>query len=316
MSRADDYRLTRTVLAVPANRRRHVESAARSTADAVFLDLEDAVPESEKADALHGAVSALQELDWGNKTVLVRVNAYGSRTVEDEIRTLSPLARLDSLIVPKAERPTHIEDITRMIDAAEGTAHRAPLTLDLLIETALGLVMVDRLAQSSARITALHLGVGDFAGSIGARSAEIGGSPDGYRQTVPGAEGRYFETPLDLFAYPMMRVLVAARAFGLRAIDGPCGAYRDATLTRAWAEKAAALGFDGKQVIHPSQIEATRDAFTPSAQDLAFATRVVEAMRQAESEGRGAVAVDGKMIDYANLRMAQRILILGAADRR
>lgn len=315
MSHADDYRLTRTVLAVPANRRSYVESAARSTADAVFLDLEDAVPESEKDDALQGAVSALQQLDWGRKTVLVRVNAHGSRTFEDEIRTLSPLARLDSLIVPKAERPAHIEDITRMIGAAEGNARRAPLTLDLLIETALGLVMVDSLAQSSTRIAALHLGVGDFACSIGARSAEIGGSPNGYRQTVAGAEGRYVETPLDLFAYPMMRVLVAARAFGLRAIDGPCGAYRDATLTRAWAEKAAALGFDGKQVIHPSQIEATRDAFTPSAQDLAFATRVVDAMRQAESEGRGAVAVDGKMIDYANLRMAQRILMLGAADR-
>ncbi|MDR5736193.1 CoA ester lyase [Caballeronia sp. LZ025] len=315
MSQAEDYRLTRTVLAAPANRRRHVESAARSTADAVFLDLEDAVPESEKADALQGAVSALQELDWGNKTVLVRLNAHGSRTVEDEIRTLSPLVRLDSLIVPKAERATHIEDITRMIVAAEGNARRAPLTLDLLIETALGLVMVDSLAQSSTRIAALHLGVGDFAGSIGARSAEIGGSPNGYRQTVARTEGCYVETPLDLFAYPMMRVLVAARAFGLRAIDGPCGAYRDATLTRAWAEKAAALGFDGKQVIHPSQIEATRDAFTPSAEDLAFATRVVDAMRQAESEGRGAVAVDGKMIDYANLRMAQRILMLGAADR-
>ena len=315
MSQAEDYRLTRTVLAAPANRRRHVESAARSTADAVFLDLEDAVPESEKADALQGAVSALQELDWGNKTVLVRLNAHGSRTVEDEIRTLSPLVRLDSLIVPKAERATHIEDITRMIVAAEGNARRAPLTLDLLIETALGLVMVDSLAQSSTRIAALHLGVGDFAGSIGARSAEIGGSPNGYRQTVARTEGCYVETPLDLFAYPMMRVLVAARAFGLRAIDGPCGAYRDATLTRAWAEKAAALGFDGKQVIHPSQIEATRDAFTPSAEDLAFATRVVDAMRQAESEGRGALAVDGKMIDYANLRMAQRILMLGAADR-
>ncbi|SMG49850.1 HpcH/HpaI aldolase/citrate lyase family protein [Paraburkholderia susongensis] len=310
------YRLTRTVLAVPANRRRMVESAARSTADAVFLDLEDAVPETEKTDALQGACSALQELDWGEKTVLVRVNAYGSRFVEEEIRALAPLARLDSIIVPKAERVAHIEAIARLIDAAEGGARRAPLALDLLIETALGLVMVDALAASCARIAALHLGVGDFAGSIGARSAEIGGSPEGYRQTSISAGARYVETPLDLFAYPMMRVLVAARAFGLRAIDGPCGAYRDATLTRAWAEKAAALGFDGKQVIHPSQIEATRDAFTPSPEDLAFATRVVEAMRQAETEGRGAVAVDGKMIDYANLRMAQRILMLGAADRR
>ncbi|CDY78891.1 Malyl-CoA lyase [Caballeronia glathei] len=310
------YRLTRTVLAVPANRRRMVESAARSTADAIFLDLEDAVPETEKADALQGASSALQELDWGDKTVLVRVNAYGSRFIEEEIRELAPLARLDSIIVPKAERPEHIEAIARAVHTAEGNTRRAPLAIDLLIETALGLVMVESLAQSSARVAALHLGVGDFAGSIGARSAEIGGSPDGYRQTSLSTGARYVETPLDLFAYPMMRVLVAARAFGLRAIDGPCGTYRDLTLTRAWAEKAAALGFDGKQVIHPSQIDATRDAFTPSGEDLAFAARVVDAMLQAEATGRGAVSVDGKMIDYANLRMAQRILMLGAAGRR
>ena len=315
MSDANEYRLTRTVLAVPANRRRHVESAARSSADAVFLDLEDAVPESEKAEALQGATRALQNLDWGSKTVLVRVNAYGSRHIEEEIRALAPIARLDSIIVPKAERAEHIEQITRMIDSTEGDTRTGPLAIDLLIETALGLVMVETLAQSSTRIAALHLGVGDFAGSIGARSAEIGGSPAAYRQTSLVHE-RHVETPLDLFAYPMMRVLVAARAFGLRAIDGPCGAYRDETLTRAWAEKAAALGFDGKQVIHPSQIDATRGAFTPAPEELAFAARVVDAMQQAQADGRGAVSVDGKMIDYANLRMAQRILMLGAANRR
>ncbi|MPW22549.1 CoA ester lyase [Paraburkholderia sp. CNPSo 3157] len=306
-------RVTRTVLAAPAHRTRLVESAARSSADAVFLDLEDAVPEQEKHEALQCARSALLNLDWGDKTVLVRVNAYGSRFIEDEVRTLAPLARLDSILVPKAEGPPEIADIARWIDAAEGTARAAPLSIDLLIETALGLVMVEMLAQSTPRIAALHLGVGDLSGSIGARSAEIGGSPDGYRHTTLSPCARYVETPLDLFAYPMMRVLVAARAFGLRAIDGPCGAYRDATLTRAWAEKAAALGFDGKQVIHPSQIDATRDAFTPSADELAFATRVVDAMRQAEAEGKGAVSVDGKMIDYANLRMAQRILMRGGA---
>lgn len=202
-----------------------------------------------------------------------------------------------------------------MIDGAESHARAAPLAIDLLIETALGLVNVEALAQSSARVAALHLGVGDLAGSLHSRTAEIGGSPAGYRQTSR-LEEHYVETPLDLFAYPMMRVLVAARAFGLRAIDGPCGAYRDETLTRAWAEKAAALGFDGKQVIHPSQIDATRLAFTPSSEDLAFAARVVDAMRQAESDGRGAVSVDGKMVDYANLRMAQRMLMLGAADGR
>lgn len=308
-------RRTRTVLAVPAHRQRLVESAARSAADAVFLDLEDAVPEAEKEGALHSACEALRTLDWGRKTVSVRVNAYGSRFVEGEIGALGAVARLDSIIVPKAERAADIVTLAGWIDRASSGQRRTDLGIELLIETALGLVMVDSLAQAHPRIEALHLGVGDFAASLGVRSAEVGGSPDGYRQTSLSRGARYIETPLDLFAYPMMRVLVAARAFGLRAIDGPCGAYRDATLTGAWAEKAAALGFDGKQVIHPSQIEATRDAFVPTADELAFATRVVDAMRQAEADGKGAVSVDGKMIDYANLRMAKRILSLGAPDQ-
>ncbi|MBB5390051.1 MULTISPECIES: CoA ester lyase [unclassified Herbaspirillum] len=308
-SSGQTVRIVRTFLAVPAHRRRLVESAARSQADAVFLDLEDAVPESEKQQALDDALLALQELDWSGKHVAVRVNAFGSRFLQAEIETLAKKAsRLDAIIIPKAERCGDIAAIAGWLDASE-TARAQPLQLELLIETALGLVQVDALAQSHARVSALHLGVGDFAASIGARSTEIGSSPDGYRQTVAAA-GNYLSAPLDLFAYPMMRLLVAARAFNLRAVDGPCGAYRDATLTQAWAEKAAAMGFDGKQVIHPSQIAATRDAFIPDAAQQAFAQRVVAAMEDAERNGKGAVSVDGKMVDYANVRMAQRILRL------
>jgi malyl-CoA/(S)-citramalyl-CoA lyase len=156
-------------------------------------------------------------------------------------------------------------------------------------------------------VTALHLGVGDFAASIGARSAEIGASPPGYRHVGSAAEG-HPQVPLDLFAYPMMRLLVAARAFGLRAIDGPCGAFRDPVATSATAAKAAAMGFDGKQVIHPSQIELTRDAFIPSDDELAYARRVTAAMEEAERNGQAAVTVDGKMVDYANLRMIRRLI--------
>lgn len=299
-------RMVRTFLAVPANRRRLVESAARSQADAVFMDLEDAVPESEKPQALLDACAALRELDWGGKHVAVRVNVFGSRFLQTEIEALANENRLDAIIIPKAERTADITTIAAWLDAHETDRH-TPIELELLIETALGLVQVETLAPCHPRISALHLGVGDFAASIGARSAEIGGSPEGYRQTVPVA-GTYQQAPLDLFAYPMMRLLVAARAFGLRAVDGPCGAYQDATLTRAWADKAAAMGFDGKQVIHPSQIDATRAAFIPDAAQQAFAQRVVEAMQEAERNGKGAVSVDGKLVDYANVRMAERIL--------
>jgi malyl-CoA/(S)-citramalyl-CoA lyase len=320
-------RITRTYLAVPAHRAAYVASAARSTADAVFMDLEDAVPPDAKALALSGACDALQTVDWGRKTVAVRINTFSHPGTRNEVITLSRMTRLDALIIPKAEHVDDIMTLCAWLDEAAKERDGAPLELELLIETALGLVNVEALASLSRpnngvhgarphenvtpRISALHFGVGDFAASIGARSAEIGGSPEGYVHTSR-SPGGYTETPLDIVAYPMMRILTAARAYGLRAIDGPCGAFTDATLTREWARKAAAMGFDGKQVIHPGQIEATRAAFQPSEAEHDFAARVVAAMQEAEKTGLGAVQIDGKLIDYANVRMAERILRLSA----
>jgi malyl-CoA/(S)-citramalyl-CoA lyase len=299
-------RLTRTYLAVPAHRARMVQNAAASDADAVFMDLEDAVPPAEKAAALDAAAAALTAHDWGRKTVAVRLNAIDSRSIQGEIERLGGIRRLDAFIIPKAEAVADITKIGRWITDAAG-ARDAPAGMELLIETARGLINVEALAGCDRLVTALHLGVGDFAASIGARSAEIGASPSGYRHVGSAAEG-HPETPLDLFAYPMMRLLVAARAFGLRAIDGPCGAFRDATATASSAAKAAAMGYDGKQVIHPSRIEATRDAFVPSDEEVAYARRVIAALEEAERNGQAAVTVDGKMVDYANIRMIRRLM--------
>jgi malyl-CoA/(S)-citramalyl-CoA lyase len=299
-------RLTRTYLAVPAHRARMVENAAASAADAVFLDLEDAVPPAEKDAALEAAAAALSAHDWGRKTVAVRLNAIDSPSIQQEINRLGGIKRLDAFIIPKAEATGDVAKIGNWISAAAGQRD-APAEMELLIETARGLINVEALAASDRLVTALHLGVGDFAASIGARSAEIGASPAGYRHVGSAAEG-HKQIPLDLFAYPMMRLLVAARAFGLRAIDGPCGAFRDPVATSATAAKAAAMGYDGKQVIHPSQIEATRDAFIPSDDELAYARRVTAAMEEAERNGQAAVTVDGKMVDYANIRMIRRLM--------
>jgi malyl-CoA/(S)-citramalyl-CoA lyase len=299
-------RLTRSYLAVPAHRARLVQNAAASAADAVFMDLEDAVPMTEKAAALTAAADALTTLDWGRKTVAVRLNAIDSLSIQHEIERLGGIERLDAFIVPKAEAVSDVAKIAQWVTAAAGKRH-VPVEIELLIETARGLVNVEALAAAGGLVTALHLGVGDFAASIGARSTEIGASPSGYRHVASAADG-YQEVLLDLFAYPMMRVLVAARAFGLRAIDGPCGAFRDARATASTANKAAAMGFDGKQVIHPSQIEITRDAFVPSDDEIAYAHRAIAALEEAERNGQGAVTVDGKMIDYANIRMIHRLL--------
>jgi malyl-CoA/(S)-citramalyl-CoA lyase len=298
-------RRTRTYLAVPAHRARLVQSAAASAADAVYLDLEDAVPPSEKEPALAAAIEWVSTLDWGAKTLAVRVNAADSPTFDSEVNALAGLPRLDSLILPKAER---VDDVARLRSRLEQATRSNPAEIELLIETALGMVNIDALAASRG-VTALHLGVGDFAASLGARTSEIGVSPPAYRLLGGASEG-YPTTPLDLFAYPMMRLLVAARAFGLRAIDGPCGAFQDDAMTAATAEKAAALGFDGKQVIHPRQIELTRKAFMPTEKELEFARRAMAAMEAAEKDGKGAVTVDGRMIDYANMRMIRRLLSL------
>ena len=245
-------------------------------------------------------------MDWGTKTVAVRLNAIDSPSIQREIERLGGIPRLDAFIIPKAENVADIATISRWITDARGTRD-TPVEMELLIETARGLVNVEALAASDRLVTALHLGVGDFAASIGARSAEIGASPSGYRHVGNAADG-HPQVPLDLFAYPMMRLLVAARAFGLRAIDGPCGAFRDPIATASTAVKAASMGYDGKQVIHPSQIEATRDAFVPSDDELAYAARAIAAMEEAERNGQGAVTVDGKMVDYANIRMIRRLM--------
>jgi malyl-CoA/(S)-citramalyl-CoA lyase len=298
--------LTRTYLAVPAHRARMVQNAAASAADAVFLDLEDAVPPAEKAAALDAAVTALTSQDWGTKHITVRLNSIETPSIRHEIERLACITRLDAFLIPKAEAVTEITTIGRWIAEARGTRQK-PVAMELLIETARGLINVEALAAADPLVTALHLGVGDFAASIGARGSDVGISPSGYRHVGSAADG-HPEVPLDLFAYPMMRLLVAARAFGLRAIDGPCGAFRDTVATAASARKAAAMGYDGKQTIHPSQIEATRDAFIPSEAELASAERMLAAFKEAERNGQGAVTVDGKMVDYANIRMIKRLM--------
>lgn len=305
-----DTRVTRTVLAVPAHRRRMVESAAASCADAVFLDLEDAVPEEHKDAALVDACRALAELDWGAKTVAVRVNAHSTERFAVELAHLARHApRLDSVLLPKVETIDDVHAALRAIGSSDPRRARA-LGIELMIETARGLVNCEQLAQADRRIESLHFGVGDFSASIGAKSVDIGLTPRAYRHTWREPDGTCAATPLDLWAYPMMRLLVAARAFGLRAIDGPCGAFRDHELTRGLAEKAAAMGFDGKQVIHPCQIDATRDAFMPSAAELAQARRVIAALDDAARNAQGAIQLDGKLIDYVSVRMAQRIVAL------
>lgn len=297
--------MTRSYLAVPAHRDRFVRNAAVSNADAVFLDLEDAVPLLEKPSALRACVDALQTVDWGNKHVTVRVNSVNSTFIGAEIEQLMACGRLDAIIIPKAEEPHEIAKIGELCAARANPGSR-PIGLELLIETALGVTSVDSLAVAHQRVQALHFGVGDFAASIGAHSTTVGVSPGGYQNI--SVDQTTVMTPIDLFAYPMMRILVAARSRALRAIDGPYGDFSNLDASYLSARKAASMGYDGKQVVHPSQISPTHQAFRPADDELSQAKRIVEAMKEAESRGLGATTVDGKMIDAVNIKMAQRLL--------
>lgn len=292
-------RLQRSELAVPGSNPGMFEKALASEADYVFLDLEDAVAPGEKDRARRNVIAALNELDWrgAGKTVSVRINGldthYMYRDVVDVVEQAG--ARLDTILVPKvgvAADVYVVDCLVTQIEAAKGIGER--IGLEALIETALGMANVEAIAQSSRRLEALHFGVADYAASCRARTTVIGGlNPD-----YPG----------DQWHASMQRMLVACRAYGLRAIDGPFGDFNDPDGYRAAAARAACMGYEGKWAIHPSQIALANEVMSPPAAEVTRARRVLEALAEAERAGRGAAQLDGRMIDAASARMAENLV--------
>ncbi|MDN5857183.1 MAG: CoA ester lyase [Pseudonocardia sp.] len=299
-------RLHRSELAVPGSNTAFIEKAATSAADVVFLDLEDAVAPPEKEQARKNVVAALNEIDWAGlgKTVSVRINGldtpYMYRDVVDVMEQAGD--RLHTILVPKVGVPADlyvVETLVDQIEQARGFATR--VGTEALIETALGMANVEPIAASGGRLEALHFGVADYAASNRARTVSIGGlNPD-----YPG----------DQWHFALSRMTVACRAYGLRAVDGPFGDFADADGYLAGARRAAALGCEGKWAIHPSQVALANEVFTPPSVEVDRARRIVEALRAAEAQGKGAAAVDGKMIDAASERMAQNVIALDDAIR-
>lgn len=297
--------LQRSYLAVPGNASRFFEKAARSSADAIFLDLEDAVAPPDKAAARTQVVDALRNVDWGRKSMAVRINTLQSPYMfRDVIDLVTNCPRLDYLLVPKVNNAADLYAVDVLVTQVEMEVRRkGRVLLEALIETAEGLANVDDIAKSGSRLEALHFGSGDFAASMGARTTGIGGVHPDYRVS----SGDLCSIG-DMWHYAQMRILVACRANQLRAIDGPYGNYSDMAGMREAAQRAAILGYEGKQVIHPSQIDTANDVFSPTPTEIQQAMRIIDAMREAEGQQRGAVALDGKLIDLVSIRMAQNIL--------
>jgi malyl-CoA/(S)-citramalyl-CoA lyase len=304
-------RRQRSQLAVPASNPRFIDKAAQSAADVIFLDLEDAVAPSEKVAARANAIAALNDIDWGHKTVQVRINGLDTEYMyRDVIDIVEACPRLDMLLIPKVGVPADVYMVDTLVTQIEMTKKRSKrLGFDLLIETALGMSNVEAIASSSSRIEALSFGVGDYGASTRARSTYIGGNdPDYGVLTPPDAQGQREFHSGDMWHYAMSRMLVAARAYGLRPIDGPFANFSDPQEYEAVARRAAALGYEGKWAIHPTQIDIANDVFSPSEKEIAYAKRIMEAMAEAQREGRGAVSMDGRLIDIASIKMAENLL--------
>lgn len=304
-------RLARSELVVPGATPALFEKAARSAADAVILDLEDAVAPDDKVKARENVVEGLNDVDWAAKTIGVRINGLDTHYMyRDVIDVLERCPRLDLLVIPKTGVAADVYALDMLVTQIENAAGREKrVGFEVLIETALGLANVEAIAQSSKRVEAMSFGAGDLAASMRVRTTTIGGlHPDhGVLSDADNAGSRVFHQT-DPWHAAQTRMLVACRAYGLRPIDGVYGDFRDEAGFRAAARRAAAFGFDGKWAIHPTQIAPINEIFTPAAEEIERARRIVEAMAQAAREGKGAVQIDGRLVDLANIRMAQNLL--------
>ncbi|MGD9739193.1 MAG: CoA ester lyase [Bauldia sp.] len=297
-------RVQRSELAVPGSNPSMIDKAAQSAADFIFLDLEDAVAPPDKEQARRNIVQALNDIDWraAGKTMSVRINGLDTHYMYRDVVDLMEQAgdKLDTILVPKVGVPADlyaVEMMVNQIETAKGFSTR--VGLEALIETALGMANVEAIAAWNGRLEALHFGVADYAASNKARTVNIGGlNPD-----YPG----------DQWHFALSRMTVACRAYGLRAIDGPFGDFKDPEGYKLAARRAAALGIEGKWAIHPSQIELANDVFSPSPAEVDKARRIVAALKEAEAQGKGAAALDGKMIDAASERMARNVLVVNDA---
>ena len=292
-------RVQRSELAVPGSSPKMFEKALNSTADFIFLDLEDAVSPNDKVTARENVIKALKEMDWrGNgKTISVRINGLDTHYMYRDVVEIMCQAGefVDTLLIPKVGVQGDVYMVDCMVNQIEQERGlKNKVGLECLIETALGMVNIEEIAQSSKRLEALHFGVADYAASLRARTVVIGGlNPD-----YPG----------DQWHHGLAKLVATCRAYGLRPIDGPFGDFNDPEGYIDAAKRGAAIGIEGKWAIHPSQIEHANTVFSPPVKEVEKAHRIIEELAKAAAEGKGAAQLDGRMIDAASEKMAENII--------
>ena len=277
--------------------------ALASAADVVFLDLEDAVAPDEKAGARKKIIDALKELDWRERPTLYRANALDTPYFYRDLVEIVEEAgdKLDAIMLPKVQRPEDLHVAATLLFQLEKASglEVGKVKIEGQIESAQGLVNVDGIASATDRLEALHFGPGDFAATLRMPLKNIG-AMDEWDEVYPGHR----------FHYAMQRIVVAARARGLRAVDGPLADYSDEEELRKGSLLARSLGFDGKWCIHPAQIQVVNEVFSPTEKEVEWAERVILAYEEASAAGHGAISVEGQMVDAASIRMARNTLEL------
>ncbi|KQX25741.1 hypothetical protein ASD39_12945 [Sphingomonas sp. Root50] len=292
-------RAIRSVLLVPASNPAMIAKAAAAEADAICIDCEDAVAPDEKSTGRQHAVDALNALDFRGKTVMVRINALDGPFAYQDVIALASQAggKLDLIVVPKVEGRDDIRFVDMLLTQIGTPSGGKPIAIEALIETAAGLVEIREIAKASRRLEALIFGSGDFSASMQMPQTTIGGF-DEHDALYPGHR----------WHHAMVSIVAAARANGLRAIDGPFAGIRDGEGLERASRIARVMGFDGKWCIHPSQPAAVDRLFSPSADEIAQAQVVMAEYHAGLREGRGAVSVGGKMVDAASLRACRALL--------
>jgi citrate lyase subunit beta/citryl-CoA lyase len=293
-------RLERSMLFVPAAVMSVIEKAARSAADAVCIDLEDSVALDQKAASRANVARAFNGLDFGGRLRMFRINALDTPfAYRDLIEVVEGAGKnIDLIMLPKVDSPDDVVFLDKLLGQIEANCgFENKIGIEAQIETAAGFLNIRKIAQSSSRLEALIFGPGDYAASMQMPAAGIG-EFDAHDELYPGHRWHAV----------MHTIVAAARASGLRCIDGPVADYKDLAGLERSCKISRSLGFDGKQCVHPAQLPIANAVFTPSPEEKAHAEEVVRAYEQAKSNGRGVVGVKGKMIDAASVRIAQTIL--------
>ncbi|MDW8063380.1 MAG: CoA ester lyase [Candidatus Caldarchaeum sp.] len=294
-------RLRRTELATPAvSQKMMIKGLLETEADEVFFDLEASVPDSHKEVARKNVVEVLQKIDKPKKkTVAFRINSVETPFWHDDLQKIIRHVgeKIDCVIVPKVNRSSDVQIVEKALETLENESGiDAPIGLEVIIETAEGLLRCGEIAFSSDRIESFIFGPGDYAASIGMSSLVIGGHVEEY--------------PGHIWYYPLFTIRNASAAAGIQAIDGPYALYSDLEGFEKSAKTSRSLGFDGKWVIHPSQIGPCNRIYTPTKEEIEKARKIVEAYEKAVAQGLGAISVDGIMVDDATIKIAQRIFDL------